>query len=227
VVDPTRPEMSEQPRESEDLFNFDLLTNFDTSPAPRTSIDLEELVAALPSLGVDEPPAEPEPEELAEEDEDAPPVEERIYVEAREVRTRLSPILIAVLLLLTAINVLAVGFTWRTGQRLEKTVSDVGRTVVQTTEDLRDEAVQRSQEVRDIVAPIVSPTDAGDARTFELIRTDLDAGDFAMARKRLWGVLAVVDRYEPERRDDLEARADFLLADSLRLEAKARAEELP
>lgn len=50
--------------------------------------------------------------------------------------------------------------------------------------------------------------------------------DFSLARRQLYALLSTIDRLAPDRRAALEARANFMLADSYRLEGEdKRAEE--
>jgi hypothetical protein len=49
--------------------------------------------------------------------------------------------------------------------------------------------------------------------------------DFDLGRRQIYALLSTIDRLTPERRADLEARANFMLADSYRLEGEARLAE--
>lgn len=238
----TKPPEPSREVESEDLFGFDKLGE-PAAAAPKESsgssplasmadgIDLEELVAALPDLGLTRESeaelagarAEEEEEEpLAEEPEPASEAEDG----AEAAPLRFSPALLVVLVAVTLLNIAAVGLTWRTSRKLERTVSDVGRDVINTAEDIRDETAERSREIEQLVQPIVAPDSAED-QSLKWAQEDLALGDFTMARKRLYGLLAVIDSFDERIRTDVEARASFLLADSLLLEAQARREEQP
>ena len=226
--------------ESEDLFGFDKIgapadDGAGTSMASLADgIDLEELFAALPDLGRSQaersaeraaPPAEeqePKHEDRKTEEVAAPAP----AVAAPTGPTRFSPALLAMLALVTLLNVGAVGLTWRTSRKLERTVSDVGKEVIHTAEDIRDQTAERTREIEQLVQPIVAP-DSSQRQSLKWAQEDLERGDFAMARKRLYGLLAVIDSFDAKIRDDVGARASFLLADSLLLEAQARREELP
>lgn len=59
--------------------------------------------------------------------------------------------------------------------------------------------------------------------TLETARAAIERGDYERARQLLWGLLAVADRWTPDRRDDLEARATLLIAEAFRRQADARA----
>jgi hypothetical protein len=56
---------------------------------------------------------------------------------------------------------------------------------------------------------------------------EIESREFASARRRLWRLLAVLDRIEPERRADVEARASFMLAQSWQQQARIAREAAP
>jgi hypothetical protein len=58
-------------------------------------------------------------------------------------------------------------------------------------------------------------------RTLELARARLDRGEWERARTMLYSQLAVIDGISEPARSDIEARADFLIAESFRLQAAA------
>jgi hypothetical protein len=56
----------------------------------------------------------------------------------------------------------------------------------------------------------------------------MERGDFGMARRRLYGLLAVADSLDAKVRSDAEAQASFLIAESYVSEARAlQREEAP
>jgi len=58
--------------------------------------------------------------------------------------------------------------------------------------------------------------------TLDEAREELARGDHAAARRRVYGLLAIVDRLEDPRKSELEAECQYLIAQSLHLEALAR-----
>ena len=58
-------------------------------------------------------------------------------------------------------------------------------------------------------------------RTLELARARLDRGEWERARAMLFSQLAVIDGISEPARSDIEARADFMIAESYRLQAAA------
>jgi hypothetical protein len=57
------------------------------------------------------------------------------------------------------------------------------------------------------------------------VERSLEDHDYALARRQLYSLLSTIDRLPAERRASLEARANFMLADSYRLEGFHRADE--
>lgn len=55
-------------------------------------------------------------------------------------------------------------------------------------------------------------------------REEISRGEYASARQRVYGLLAIIDRLDDPRRSALEADCQFLIAQSLHLEALARME---
>jgi hypothetical protein len=70
--------------------------------------------------------------------------------------------------------------------------------------------------------PDAAPLPAFDQVALEIAQREMERGLYPSARRRLYGVLALADRIDPERRADVEARLGFLIADSYRFEAELR-----
>ena len=58
--------------------------------------------------------------------------------------------------------------------------------------------------------------------TLDEARSQIARGEYAAARQRVYGLLAIIDRLEDPRRSALEADCQYLIAQSLHLEALAR-----
>lgn len=58
--------------------------------------------------------------------------------------------------------------------------------------------------------------------TLDEAREQISRGEYGAARQRVYGLLAIIDRLEDPRRGALEADCQFLIAQSLHLEALAR-----
>ncbi|MEQ1894252.1 MAG: hypothetical protein ABL998_17050 [Planctomycetota bacterium] len=75
------------------------------------------------------------------------------------------------------------------------------------------------------VEPLPDPEsvpESHDHPTLDEARTELARGDHAAARQRVYGLLSIVDRLEEPRKSELEAECQYLIAQSLHLEALAR-----
>lgn len=67
-----------------------------------------------------------------------------------------------------------------------------------------------------------SVVETHDHPTLDAAREEITHGEYAAARQRVYGLLAIIDRLEDPRRGTLEAECQFLIAQSLHLEALGR-----
>jgi hypothetical protein len=74
-------------------------------------------------------------------------------------------------------------------------------------------------------APV--PLEAFEKTALQMAREEIQAGEYAAARRRLSRLLATADRIEAEAREDIEAEASFLLASTYRKQAEAAREKSP
>ena len=216
--------------ESEDLFDFDELqaSTQDSAAAQNDSIDLEELVAALPDLSEGNTPYEPASEPASDASSAPGPDHVQDYGEPATVVVSgggISPGAIGILMLVTLLNLVLIGFTWRTNKRLEEKVQDVSLNVIRQATKLREEADLQRTRAEELMRPIVAPR-TEDGRTFDLVRQDLERRDFSAARQKLYSILAVLDRFDESKRTDVEARARYMLGDTLAMEASAPREPI-
>jgi len=93
-------------------------------------------------------------------------------------------------------------------QREVGNITDAART-------LRDETIQR---IPGEAVPIAAPN-PDNHPTFDLVRDDIAQGEYSRARQRLYSLLSIVDRLDPSEREAIEARANYLMAQALHLEA--------
>ena len=61
--------------------------------------------------------------------------------------------------------------------------------------------------------------------TFALAHEEISRGEYGAARRRIYGLLSIIDRLNTEEREAIEARAQHLLAEAQHLEALARLED--
>ena len=126
----------------------------------------------------------------------------------------------AVLLLLaiTLMNGMVAVVTLRSNKDTQTRMHEVGRDVVSHSSNLAGQVQDQSLEIAGLRAPIV-PSDPDQHPTFDAAREEIARGDFAAARQRLYSLLAVIDRLDVAVRATVEARAQFMLAEAVHLEA--------
>ncbi len=61
--------------------------------------------------------------------------------------------------------------------------------------------------------------------TFALAHEEIERGEYGLARRRIYGLLSIVDRLNTDERAVIEARAHYLLAEAQHLEALGRMED--
>lgn len=241
--------------ENEDLFSFDELTEpkatvgdagaiapATTGAAPAFSNINEEAMAAVlgpaptsapavaavpapdtaPVVGGTSAPAAPAPK--------APPVTElgRFKLDFRG-----SPVLLAALALFALGNLALIGLVWKSMSTFQASLEarpsvatdSHGNSNTGSGAPSGDPHAGASSTADAPRPPAqLEPKPEGE-ETLANARQAIDRGDFEGARRMLYGLLAVADRWEPARRADLEARATIAIADSYRLQADALAAE--
>jgi hypothetical protein len=130
---------------------------------------------------------------------------------------------ILVLMSIATLNVMVAVVALRSAATMRDSVLDVERRMAETASEMRSLSTDQGREILQLRKPLVAPN-AGDHPTFERAREEIEDGDFAGARQRLYSLLSVVDRLEDSQRREVEARAQFLLAEATHLEAVARLE---
>lgn len=139
---------------------------------------------------------------------------------------------------LLLLNSAAFVFSWRSGHEFHAGIEALRNDLTVAAHELQvGQAGLRSSEAQS--AP--TPTDARSSATstpaialenheriaLETAEREIQAGEYAAARQRLWRLLAVIDRSDAADRADLEARASFRLADTYCVQARARREQRP
>ncbi len=211
----------------DDLFDFDeILAEYD-GPA---DLDINEILAGLDDSD------EPEPDEAPETARDVAPPDaapeltpphpgersERERKPERPARTRitmLSPVGL-LLGLFTVLNLGLIGFTWKLSNDVQSRVDAATVDMLQVTRDIVAKTGEQVEKRQDAEAPVVSPEPEG-TETLLRAEADIQAGEYAAARRRLYALLAISDRLDEELREDITAHARFLLADSLTHQALA------
>jgi hypothetical protein len=203
------------PETDEDLFNF---------------VEIHQQAAPKPALPASAPAAAAAPSTLAQVEaptesatRTAGPAPETTLVPAGErARFSMSPLATALFAAVLVANVALMAFAWNSVSATRDLVLDVAHDVREASADLRNESNQRTAAAARASEPAFGALPEG-FRTLELARERIAQGEHVRARRMLQGLLAVIDRVEPPAREEIEAQAGFLIADSYRLEADALA----
>ena len=100
-------------------------------------------------------------------------------------------------------------------------VGDMGRQMVELAETIErssHEVPAEPQARPSAPAPVVAPTTDGHPVLDQAFQ-EIESGRFADARRRIYALLAIIDRVDPEQRREVESRAQFLLAEAAHLQA--------
>lgn len=192
----------------------------------------EEELLAVPSAASSAPPAESEPAitraATARASVPAAPLPSRapVAVEPPPIApaarpVRLSRSVIAIALAVTLMNSVLAVVVLRGRPGDAQYAVDAGR----QDEHARDAhaAPPRESATRLSEPETLGPEGALHAHpTLDEAREQISRGEYATARQRVYGLLAIIDRLEDPRRSALEADCQFLIAQSLHLEALAR-----
>jgi len=201
------------PETNDDLFNF---VEIHQQAAPKPALPASAPTSAAPStLAQVDAPSTAAPLPAAAAQPAPAPSSERA-------RFSMSPLATALFAAVLVANVALMAFAWNSVSATRDLVLDVAHDVREASADLRNESNQRSAAAARASEPAFGALPEG-FRTLELARERIAQGEHARARRMLHGLLAVIDRVEPPAREEIEAQAGFLIADSFRLEADALA----
>lgn len=221
--------------DSEDLFNFDEVVAAKLPPpAAEPKIDVDALIRAIDEQTQPhgERPALAAAGASASAGLGAQPRRGAGTVPAREaaatpaLAAQLAPvyasaglgrtawIALAGLALLCVANSALVLFTWSSQKQVGDGLSEMSQAVVQATQQLAQESDRQAQVVSSIARPVVAPSPER-RDVLAQAEADIAAGQHDLARQRIYALLAVRDRFEPNEREELEARSRYLLAEAL------------
>ncbi len=199
------------PETDEDLFNFVELAQSAPKPALPATAPSAKDSAPSTLAQVDSPKTEPAPAT-------SPTGTPQVVLAPAGTRFSMTPLAAGLFGALIAANVALMLFAWNSVSATRDLVLDVAHDVREASADLREESSQRSAAAAKASQPAFGALPEG-YRTLELARERIAQGEHARARRMLYGLLAVIDRIEPPAREELEAQAGFLIADSYRIEA--------
>ena len=158
---------------------------------------------------------EPGPSVAAPEEADT---EVRPIVLASGAHPSFARTVVVILVAMTLLNVSVGLMTFRNASDMRATIDDATRNISETALDMRDHVTDQARVVQTSYSPVVPLTPERHG-ALDRVQAALDSGDYAMARKRLYALLAIADRLPDDTRADIEARASFLLARSYHAEA--------
>jgi hypothetical protein len=137
--------------------------------------------------------------------------------------------LLVVLLALLAANVWTLVVGWSSQSRLGSVrvaeLAPVERVPPSVPVEARPEHSDAAP-LQPAPEPVVAAQPEG-FEALELASRALERGEFERARRALFSLLCVADRLEPAVREDVIARASFLIGDAFHAEARAAAEGRP
>jgi len=116
--------------------------------------------------------------------------------------------------LLCIANSAVVLVSWSSQKRVGHDLSEMSQAVVQATQQLAQESDRQAQVVSSIVRPVVAPSPER-RDVLAQAEADIAAGQYDLARQRIYALLAVRDRLDPNEREEIEARSRYLLAEAL------------
>jgi len=230
--------------EGDDLFDFDELIKGAEETVDALTAELDEALAevepvppppssAAPPAPVPQPaPVRPAPEiSLLGFRERFEPIRQAIPVEDPDDgrapgRTRLpmGPVLIALAVLGLA-NLSLVGLTWKSLDTTRELVASAGRPRVSEPSSLPSAASRPRDSIDFPKATLGGPDPEGRA-ALEAAERSLAAGELLTARRSAYALLAVIDHIPRAEREDVEARASFLVAETYRLQARRADQEV-
>ncbi|MFT5284038.1 MAG: hypothetical protein ACI8TQ_000189 [Planctomycetota bacterium] len=203
--------------ESDCLFNFDELG----AEADTVSVDGASVMASIPEIPtsavtpaaasasterVAAPPA-PNTSESIEA-----PLQTQVVVAAPAGFSLRSPVVL-ILVVTMLINLSVIGFTWRVSDDMRDEFGEATRHIIQATQEIQTKTEANVAKLESFQSPVISE-DPEHEHTFERVQLDLDNGDYANARKRLYSLLSIADRLDPDIREKVEATAQYVLADA-------------
>lgn len=139
------------------------------------------------------------------------------------VKSSLSRSALWALVAVTSVNALVALVTLSSMSTMRSSVVEVGQHVTATADEIRSGAYEQARVLNDLQTPVV-PLDAEEHPTFDRARAEISKGQYGEARRRLYALLSIIDRLDPDQRAKVEARAQYLLAEALHLEALERLE---
>ncbi len=144
------------------------------------------------------------------------PLPETVLVAAAP--ARMSPVLIATAAAVLVINAGISFVAWNSSQVAAKELASARERLDAAAGELVDGIDNEIDRLDRVRSPITGPPALATDGLAHIVET-IARNDFDLARRQIYGVLALIDRVAESRRPDLEALASFLLGDIDRIEA--------
>lgn len=128
--------------------------------------------------------------------------------------------------LLIAVNAWLVFTLWSGQARSEAKLESSRQELEAAAQEMVDRFDLEATRIERAAVPNVSPV-LDTTTSLSHVERSLELGDHALARRQVYSLLSIIDRLPDERREDTEARAQFLLARIDRLEADASRDDQP
>ena len=164
----------------------------------------------------DDRPLQPNTQSAANTGQSVEPLPEKIIVAAAP--ARVSPTLLAIAAAVLLINAGISFVAWNSSQVAAKELVNARERLDTAAGELVGEIDDEIDRIDRARSPIVGPPSLATDGLSHVVET-IERADYELARRQIYGVLALIDRVEKSRRPDLEARASFLLGDIDRIEA--------
>ena len=206
---------------AEDLNWDDELEHDELAPAPQATPQAPPAspapVAERPSPELRAPALAPFPGPSPSKDASSADSDREVLVPVSPEGARrqlLSRSTLLILMAMTSVNALIAVVTLMRASEM----SDAGQRMIEAAQEMRGPAPVLAEEERSEVIPFAAPS--SDAHpTLERAVEEIARGDFESARKRIYALLSVIDRVEDAARHEIEANAQFLLAQAAHLQA--------
>ncbi len=142
-----------------------------------------------------------------------------VAVAAQRQQISATPLVLGLVAALVVTNLTLTIVSWNSSRSVRDELVDFGHDIVDAGAALRSTNAATTPESTAGSGLMFDRLPEG-YRTIELAKQRIERGEFARARRALYGLLAVVDRIAEPARAEIEAQAQFTLADSWRAEAE-------
>lgn len=149
-----------------------------------------------------------------------------VQVAAGPTKLKVSPAILLILAAITATNGLVALVAIKSSNDVRNSIAQVGANVSELSNETQDLAQEASEALREAEDPHYIGVDPDKFPSLSAIEdTDVQSGDYARARQRIYSVLSILDRRDPSRRLAVESQATYMLGKIRYMEALQRLAE--